>query len=203
MSQILSLFNLTMQQDCVGLNETTSKLATGMDRDIKLLKEIAKGDGEAFTEFIGKWKKPIYAFFLRSLFNHADAEDLTQSFFYRIFRAAGSFKPKAKVSTWLFTIARNLLIDHLKKCSRRPKEAMLPEFEIADEGNSNVDEWHEILSNELKKLPENHRTALLLRVQQEWSYQEIAEIMKTSDSNVKTWIYRARTVLKKVIKPQI
>ena len=66
MSQILSLFNLTMQQDCFGLNETTPKLATGMDRDIQLLKEIAKGDGEAFSEFIGKWKKPIYAFFLRS-----------------------------------------------------------------------------------------------------------------------------------------
>ena len=57
---------------------------------------------------------------------------------------------------------------------------MLPEFEIADEGNSNVDEWHEILSNELKKLPENHRTALLLRVQQEWSYKSARTLVASS-----------------------
>lgn len=203
MSHVLSLSKLSMHRDCTGLCDVTTKQAIGMKGDHQLLSEMAKGDGEALREFIGKWKKPIYAFFLRSLFNNADAEDLSQTFFFRIFRAAGTYTPKAKVSTWLFTIARNLLIDHLKKCSRRPKEGMLSGFEVADEGKTNVGEWHEILNNELKKLPENHRTALLLRVQQEWSYQEIAEMMNSSESNVKTWIYRARTVLKKAIKPQI
>ncbi len=68
MSQFFPLSNLTMHQDCFVLSETTSKLVTGMERDIQLLSEIAKGDGEAFSEFIGKWKKPIFAFFLRSSF---------------------------------------------------------------------------------------------------------------------------------------
>lgn len=171
-----------------------------VDKEQTRIAEIAQGNGEALASLISDWKKPMYSYFYRSLSNSADAEDLTQKLFHRIYRAAGSYQPKGKFSSWLFTIARNLLIDELKKKSRRPNESTLLEYQIADESRSSKEELHEILAHELNKLSENHRTALLLRVQQELSYREIAEIMQTNESNVKTWIFRARTVLRKSIK---
>lgn len=202
MSRVLTHPIMSTLQKSIPLYINIEQETPPLDKDHQMLIQVAKGDEHALAEFIGVWKKPIFAFFLRSIFNNADAEDLTQTFFYRIFRAAGSYQPRAKVSTWLFTIARNLLIDELKKRSRKPKETVLPEWDIPDLGNSNISEWNEILAIELKKLPENHRTALLLRVQQEWSYREIAEMMNVSEANVKTWIYRARVSLKEAMKLQ-
>lgn len=174
-----------------------------MDKGLMQMEKIANGDEVALIDLITEWKGSIYTFFYRSLLNHADAEDLTQKLFHRVYRAAGTYKPKAKVSTWLFTIARNLLIDELKRRRRRPQERILAEWEMGNAHDFHGNEIKEILSCEMTKLPENHRTALLLRVQQEWSYREIADMMNTNETNVKTWIYRARTVLKKAIKPQL
>ena len=170
-----------------------------VDKEQARIAEIAQGNDEALVSLISDWKNPIYVYFLRSLSNSADADDLTQKFFHRVYKGAGSYKPNGKVSSWLFTIARNLLIDEFKKRSRRPKESSLPDYPIADESDSRQIELKEILSHELTKLPENQRTALLLRVQQELSYREIAEIMQANETNVKTWIFRARSLLKKNI----
>ena len=174
-----------------------------MDEELIKMKKIANGDEKALIDLIAEWKGSIFAFFFRSLSNHADAEDLTQKLFHRVYRAAGTYKPKAKVSTWIFTIARNLLIDELKRRSRRPQESIFIEWEVEHVSGSYDQELKEILGREMCKLPENHRTALLFRVQQEWSYREIADMMKTNETNVKTWIFRARSFLKKAIKPQL
>ena len=174
-----------------------------MDKGLMQMEQIANGDEVALVDLITEWKGSINTFFYRSLSNHADAEDLTLQLFHRVYKAAGTYKPKAKVSTWLFTIARNLLIDELKRRRRRPQERILAEWEMGNAHDFHGNEIKEILSCEMTKLPENHRTALLLRVQQEWSYREIADMMNTNETNVKTWIYRARTVLKKAIKPQL
>jgi len=170
-----------------------------VDKEQARIAEIAQGNDEALVSLISDWKNPIYVYFLRSLSNSADADDLTQKFFHRVYKGAASYQPNGKVSSWLFTIARNLLIDEFKKRSRRPKESSLPDYPIADESVSRQIELKEILSYELTKLPENQRTALLLRVQQELSYREIAEIMQANETNVKTWIFRARSLLKKNI----
>jgi len=170
-----------------------------VDKEQARIAEIAQGNDEALVSLISDWKNPIYVYFLRSLSNSADADDLTQKFFHRVYKGAASYQPNGKVSSWLFTIARNLLIDEFKKRSRRPKESSLPDYPIADESDSRQIELKEILSHELTKLPENQRTALLLRVQQELSYREIAEIMQANETNVKTWIFRARSLLKKTI----
>ena len=160
-----------------------------MDEELIKMKKIANGDEKALIDLIAEWKGSIFAFFFRSLSNHADAEDLTQKLFHRVYRAAGTYKPKAKVSTWIFTIARNLLIDELKRRSRRPQESILIEWDVEHVSGSYDQELKEILAREMCKLPENQRTALLFRVQQEWSYREIADMMKTNQTNVKTWIF--------------
>ena len=85
-----------------------------LSTDQVLMKEIASGNQESMKRLVDKWKNVAFRFFNRSLKNEADAEDLTQQLFIKIYRSASSYKPKAKFSTFLFTVARNLLIDQIK-----------------------------------------------------------------------------------------
>lgn len=168
------------------------------EREAFLMERIASGDQYAMEELIELWKMPMFRFFLRSLNHHEDAEDLTQRVFIRIYRSAERYLPHAKFSTWIFTIARNLLIDEIKKRKRRPQMVFDEYIERAGEvevGRSA--ELSEILMKQLDAIPENHRTALLLRVQRELSYREIAEVMQSTEASVKTWIHRARLDLRK------
>ena len=168
------------------------------EREVFLMERIASGDQHAMEELIELWKMPMFRFFLRSLNHHEDAEDLTQRVFVRIYRSAERYLPHAKFSTWIFTIARNLLIDEIKKRKRRPQIVFGEHVERAGEvevGRSA--ELSEILMKQLDAIPENHRTALLLRVQRELSYREIAEVMQSTEASVKTWIHRARLDLRK------
>jgi RNA polymerase sigma-70 factor (ECF subfamily) len=168
------------------------------------LSSVADGEKQAMGLLVGKWQEPLYRFFYRSLGNHADAEDLTQKTFIRTYKAASRYRPTAKFSSWIFTIARNLLIDEIK----RKQKAQTIEFQeeltsmtsLSLDGKSVVDEWKEIFQHVLQGTPEKQRTALLLRVQQEWTYLEIANLMEVSEQVVKTWIHRARQKLKNKLK---
>ena len=168
------------------------------EREVSLMERIASGDQSAMEELIELWKMPIFRFFLRSLNHHEDAEDLTQRVFIRIYRSAERYLPQAKFSTWIFTIARNLLIDEIKKRKRRPQMVFDENIErVGDMEGGRSAELTEILMKHLDTISENHRTALLLRVQRELSYREIAEVMQTTEASVKTWIHRARLDLRK------
>jgi RNA polymerase sigma-70 factor (ECF subfamily) len=179
------------------MSEADADDSARSEKEVSLMKRISKDDQLAMEELIGLWKLPIFRFFLRSLNHHEDSEDLTQRVFIRIYRSSGRYVPKAKFSTWIFTIARNLLIDEIKKRQRRPQMVFEEHIENRKSLDSEkIEEWNELLLRRLDKIPENHKTALLLRVQRELSYKEIAEVMNTSESSVKTWIHRARLDLK-------
>ena len=168
------------------------------EREVFLMERIASGDQCAMEELIELWKMPMFRFFLRSLNHHEDAEDLTQRVFIRIYRSAERYLPHAKFSTWIFTIARNLLIDEIKKRKRRPQMVFDEYIErVGEVEGARSAELTEILMKQLDTIPENHRTALLLRVQRELSYREIAEVMQSTEASVKTWIHRARLDLRK------
>ncbi len=168
------------------------------EREVFLMERIASGDQHAMEELIELWKMPMFRFFLRSLNHHEDAEDLTQRVFIRIYRSAERYLPHAKFSTWIFTIARNLLIDEIKKRKRRPQMVFDEYIEsVGEVEGGRSAELTEILMKQLDTIPENHRTALLLRVQRELSYREIAEVMQSTEASVKTWIHRARLDLRK------
>ena len=112
-----------------------------------------------------KWEDSLYRFFYRSLSHHADSQDLTQKTFLRVYKAAASYVPKAKFSTWLFTIARNLLIDEIKKRNRfKTSEVMEETHPVEDFGDeARIRDWREILEHSIRGIPENQRTALLLQ----------------------------------------
>jgi len=170
--------------------------------DQLLMKEVGEKCPVAMEKIITRWKDGLFRFFDRSLQNKADAEDLTQKVFIRVYQSASRYQPKAKFSTYLFTIARNLLIDEIKKSNRQQISSYSDELiqgQIVQPTNE-AQEWNEILNFAMKEIPEYYSTALLLRVQRELSYMEIADIMKVSESSVKTWIHRARTHLKKTLQ---
>ena len=180
------------------MNEADSIDPIPREKEVALMERIASDDQSAMEELLELWKMPIFRFFLRSLNHHEDAEDLTQRVFIRIYRSSERYLPQAKFSTWIFTIARNLLIDEIKKRKRRPQVVFDEHIEkVGDGEGGRSEELTEILMKHLDTIPENHRTALLLRVQRELSYREIAEVLQTTEASVKTWIHRARLNLRK------
>ena len=180
-----------------------AKDRTIVEEEVALMHRVATGEDAAMALLVDRWKGPLVRFFNRSLHSLADAEELSQTTFIKLYRAAERYQPTAKFSTYLFTIARRVLLDEHKRRARHPVDPIDPgELRVnADPaGKIRVYELEEALHQCLGKLPENHRTALLLRVQRELAYEEIAAIMKASHGAVKTWIHRARTHLRDNLK---
>ena len=184
------------------MSKKECELKQNLSEDQILMLEVAQGNHSAISEIIDKWKDGLFRFFDRSLRNKADAEDLTQRVFIRIYQSASRYQPKAKFSTYLFTVARNMLIDEMKKKNRAQFSSYDDEWinvPLCKKGDG-IEEWQEILDFAMEGMPEYYTTAILLRIQRELSYREIANIMKVTESRVKTWIFRARVHLKNSLK---
>ena len=174
--------------------------------DIALMQSVAGGNSRAMGELVERWQKPAINFFYRALASRETAEDLSQQLFIRIYKAAPRYQPTAKFSTYLFSIARRLLINEYRRQQRKPLQTMDP-AEMTDgiEGRDAFDQFEieEAFQVALETLPENQKSALLLFKQQELSYQEIATVLETTESSVKTWIFRGRQRLKTLLKDQL
>jgi RNA polymerase sigma-70 factor (ECF subfamily) len=188
------------------------------DPDASLMLRAKRGDRAAFTELVEKYKQPVMNFIFRSLRDETEAEDLAQNVFLQIYKSRARYKQTAKFSTWLFTIARNLCLNEIRRRSRHPAES-LEEMHLEKEDQSrrqfedkkNVSPPEKLLHGELAQkieevlagLPENQRTAVLLCRQEDLSYEEIAEILDCSLSATKSLIHRGRETLKEKLKPYL
>ncbi|MDE3067427.1 MAG: sigma-70 family RNA polymerase sigma factor, partial [Verrucomicrobiota bacterium] len=188
------------------------------DPDAALMLRVKRGDREAFAMLVDKYKQPAINFICRSLRDETEAEDLAQTVFLQIYKSRRRYRQTAKFSTWLFTIARNLCLNELRRRSRHPAEpldAPHPEHEELPgrqfEDKRRVSPTEELLHGELVEkieaalagLPESQRSALLLCRQEELSYEEIAEILGCSLSATKSLIHRGRETLKEKLKPYL
>ncbi len=172
------------------------------ETDESLMKRVGIGEDAALAELIDRWKNPLVNFFYRSLQSLEQSEDLAQMVYIRLYRAAPKYEATAKFSTFMFHIARRLLINEYRRRQRKPLESVDPATLAMKESTSSdfqVMEIEEAFNQALEGLPENQRTAILLLKQQELSYKEIAEAMESTESAVKTWIFRARKHLKSVL----
>jgi RNA polymerase sigma-70 factor, ECF subfamily len=194
------------------------KMAELNDPDAALMKRVTQGNQRAFEELVEKYKQPVFNMIYRTLPDATEAEDLAQTVFVQVYKSAARYRVEAKFSTWLFTIARNLCLNELRRRSRHPASSLDAAAEPEDEGPGrqfedvrNVaaperliqDELVAKVSEALKDLPENQRTAMLLYQEQEKSYEEIAEILGASLSATKSLIHRARETLKERLKPYL
>lgn len=173
------------------------------EEDVLLMMRVKAGDEPALRQLIERWQNPLINFFYRSLSSRADAEDLAQAVFIKLHGAAGRYEPTARFSTYLFHIARRVLLNEYRRRGRKPLHLFAPEElpnPAAPDPEHSLLELEEIFQRGLAQMPENHRTAILLLKQQELSYAEIAGVMETSESLIKTWIFRARQLLKEELK---
>ncbi len=185
------------------MESAAEKPTPGQEDDIQLMRLVAEGDEGALRMLIERWKGPLVNFFYRSLRSRETAEELAQTVFVRIHRAAPRYRAEARFSTFLFHIARRLLLNELRRLSRKPLDTVDPvELKGSVSGREKLRLWEieEAFEQALVTLPENHRSAILLLKQQELSYQEIAVAMDASETAVKSWIHRARVKLKEELK---
>ena len=176
---------------------------------------VKKGDTAAFTELVEKYKQPVMNLVCRTIRDATEAEDLAQNVFVQIFKSAPRYKRTAKFSTWLFTIARNLCLNEIRRRTRHPAESLdAPHPEQEDqplhqfEDKKTFSPPESLLQGELARkieealtdLPENQRSAILLCRQEDLSYEEIAEILGCSVSATKSLIHRGRETLKERLK---
>jgi len=188
------------------------------DPDAALMMRVKEGDLTAFAELADKYKQPIINLAYRMLRDLTEAEDLAQAAFLQVYKSAARYQVSSKFSTWLFTIARNLCLNEIRRRSRHPADSIdAPRVEGEDfappqyEDRRTVSPPDLILRGELEDkveeaigdLPENQRLALLLCQQDELSYEEIAEVLGCSLSATKSLIHRARERLKERLKPYL
>ena len=182
---------------------STVSTAAAEDIDSVCLQALAAGDKAAFAAIVGRWQTRLLNFFYRATGNRADAEDLAQETFIELHRAAARYQPQGSFQAFMFTLARRRLIDSYRKRSRRPLEFVDPAdfvMQNQSEAADHTTEIEEAFHRALTKLPENQRNAILMRQQQELSYEEIAQALDASDSAVKSWIHRARTHLREELR---
>ncbi len=188
------------------------------DPDAALMLRVKRGDRAAFTELVGKWQQPTLNFIFGTLRDETEAEDVAQNTFVQVWKSRDRYERTAKFSTWLFTIARNLCLNEIRRRSRHPAESLEESHSEHDdqpvrqyEDKKIVLPVEDVLHGELAKkieealaeLPENQRTAILLCRQDEVSYEEIADILGCSLSATKSIIHRGRETLKEKLKPYL
>jgi RNA polymerase sigma-70 factor, ECF subfamily len=193
-------------------------MPANFDPDAALMLSVKQGDMEAFSRLVEKYKQPVMNLVFRTLRDETEAEDLAQTVFLQVFKSARRYQTTAKFSTWLFTIARNLCLNEIRRRSRHPAESLdAPHPELEDQPLHQFEEKKTcsppdtLLRNELEQkieqaiaeLPENQRTALLLCREEELSYEEIAEVLGCSLSATKSLIHRGRETLKQKLKPYL
>jgi RNA polymerase sigma-70 factor, ECF subfamily len=189
-----------------------------VDPDAALMLRVKEGDAEAFARLVDKYKQPVMNLAYRTLGDATEAEDLAQSVFVQVYKSAQRYKISAKFSTWLFTIARNLCLNELRRRSRHPAESLdaprpeqeePPQQQLEDKKAASppdtllLGELAEKIEQALAGLPENQRTAILLCRQNELSYEEIAVVLGCSLSATKSLIHRGRETLKARLKPYL
>lgn len=199
----------------------TSQQMALRDPDIGLMLKVrANDDAAAFAELVDRYQQRLVGILRHILGGDADAaEDLAQEVFLRVYRTRKKYRPRAKFSTWLFTIANNLALNALRTKKRKPVVALPPQESgplgarpaeqlVADSQalptrRLQQQELSAVVRGALDELNERQKLAVVLNKFEEMNYAEIAEVMGLSDKAVKSLLSRARTRLREVLQAYI
>jgi len=179
--------------------------------DEELVARSMGGDLDSFNQLVLRWERPIYALAYRVIGREEDARDVAQETFLRAFRALKGFKGQAKFSSWLYRITLNLCRDWMRR-ERRTPVSQPPEgvdiIEMAGEGtpSESIEDLvsrHELgraVGKAMALLPEEQRTAIILKEYHGLTFQEIADLLDCPLSTVKTRLYQGLSVLRKHLR---
>src|SRR5688572_17127664 len=176
--------------------------------DEELVTRSMNGDVDSFNQLVVRWERPIYALAYRTIGREEDARDVCQETFLRAFRALKGFKGQAKFSSWLYRITLNLCRDWIRRERRQPI-AQAPEgvdlVDLASEQSPSESiedlvarkEISLAVARAMADLPEDQRTAIILKEYHGLTFQEIADMLDCPLSTVKTRLYQGLSVLRR------
>ncbi|MGN6552446.1 MAG: RNA polymerase sigma factor [Verrucomicrobiota bacterium] len=179
-------------------------------RDREDMLRLANGHDAALNDLMGRHAQPIFHFLFRMLGNEDEANDLAQETFVRVFRSRSKFKPEARFTTWLYTIAGNLARNHYRWRSRHPNVSLdtptaddaatigeiLPDKTFSPDQSAAQSERVSAVRCAVEKLPADMREAIILCEWEELSVNEAAEVLSSTPRAVESRLYRARKLLR-------
>src|SRR5438093_7124237 len=175
--------------------------------DLRLMQLVGRGDTGAFEQLIERHQALVAGTAARMLGSNSDVEDIAQQVFIRVWKSARRYVPRAKFTTWLLKITRNLVFNELRRARRRAQvplqsEPGAEEIPLKDETNPAPDaslledELQRAIEEAIMQLPESQRMALVLRRYEQLSYEQIADVLDLSVPAVKSVLFRARSELR-------
>ncbi len=188
---------------------------TASDTDQQLVQRAQRGDLRAFDLLVLKYQGRIAALVSRYVSDAGEVEDVTQEAFIKAYRALGKFRGDSAFYTWLYRIAANAAKNHLVAKGRRPgADATIQDAESFDEGGMLSEsaspealamggELAEVVESALNALPDELKSALMLREFDGLSYEDIADVLGCPVGTVRSRIFRAREAVDQRVKEQI
>jgi len=175
--------------------------------DLRLMQLVGRGDTGAFEQLIERHQALVAGTVARMLGSNSDVEDIAQQVFIRVWKSARRYVPRAKFTTWLLKITRNLVFNEMRRTKRRAHVPLQPEAgaedpPLKDDLNLAPDvslletELQQTIEEAILQLPETQRMALVLRRYEQLSYEQIGEVLDLSVPAVKSVLFRARSELR-------
>ena len=206
-----------MQADLT-MGNLASAIALHSD-EAALVEELRAGSEEAFAWLIARYHQPIYSLLARTVQNHADAADLTQEVFVKVFRGVSSFHGESSLRTWIYRIALREASNQRRWWARHKQQEVPIEMEISDSDSTTPTRLKEMLVDPsdspfdmalqsetrarveaaLAQVPEPYRTTLILRDIEGFVYEEVAEMQGVNLGTVKSRLVRGRACLKSIL----
>lgn len=191
-------------------------LSNATDRDV--VGWALEGHERAYREMVRRYERPVFSLIYRMVRDRERAEDLAQETFVKVLNALHTYRPEYKFSSWIFKIANNAAIDHLRRkeldtlslqgapdavdAERRDRTSL----QLADRGESPLDELEarelgSQIEEAIAQLRPEYRACILLRHVEGYAYEDIADILGLPLGTVKTYIHRARAELRELLGP--
>jgi RNA polymerase sigma-70 factor (ECF subfamily) len=179
-----------------------------LERDAELMLLVREGDQASFSLLLGKHRVPLIHFLFRMVQNQSIAEDLAQEVFMRVYRSRESYQPTAKFTTWLFRIATHLALNWIRDGKNEKLQDSLDEQgedgtprQLPDRTRTVEQELlYQVRLDEVRQairaLPAKQRAAVLMHKYEEMEYTQIANVLRCSDSAVKSLLFRAYETLR-------
>ena len=173
--------------------------------DYELIKQILNGNTNAFTALVSRYQKLVVHITGRLIQRQEEVEDVSQEVFIKVYENLGKYRAESKLSTWIATIAYNTAINYLRKF-KRTDEINIDETKALQFMTDNITadyeqiDLHRYIRAQIERLPAQYRTVITLFHLEEFSYQEIEQITGMPEGTVKSYLFRAKALLKEKLE---
>ena len=191
-----------------GISSAGEPAAYLPDPDVQLMLRVQAGDGPAFADLQQRYAPRVFGYFCRLLRDRAEAEDLTQDVFLRLFRSRHSYQPRARFGTWVFHVTQNVARNALRSRRRRGARSLAPDRLLEDHADNasgapsspvERDELAGVVRGAVATLGGRQRVAVVMHQFEERSYAEVAFKLDMTPKAAKSLLYRARNQLRDVL----